>query len=188
MAVAGFLRVRETVPVGVRVARVGAKAANLLEIEEPIAVRVRVERVRAERELLGVGEAVEVGVDGVRRGAEDEELEGVEEPVAVEVVAGSKLEESGRDRRPVRGARPDDVGVDGDAVERREDDVRDRDAGCVVDVRLARRARPTPRERGSGDGERDGVRRGGVRGKEQPARIQKIGRTVELPLSMPSVA
>jgi len=124
-----------------------------------------------------VRDAVAVGVGRSWVGSRREFLEGVEEPVAVGVVVRTELEEAGRNRRPVRGAGPDDVRVDGDAVERRKDDVRRDGAGRVVHVL---RRFDVPRERGGGHGERNRVRRGGVRGEERPSRIQEVRRTVEV--------
>ena len=130
--------------------------------------------------LLGgqvVRDAVAVGVGACRVGAGDERLPGVGKAVAVRIAMGSEPEEAARARRAVRFAGPEGVRVDGRAVEGRKDDVRDRDAGCVVDVL---RRFDIPRGRGGIDGERDRRVRGGVRGEEQPARIEEVGRAVEV--------
>ena len=154
----------------------GGQPSDLVQVGESVAVRVRHGRIGAGRGFLSVWKAVAVRVDRIRRRAVHEKLGGVEEAVAVGVVAGAEAEEAGFARDAVRRTGPEGVGVDGDAVEGREDDVRERDARRVVDV-LGRL--DVPRKVRADDGKRDGIRRGGVRGEERPAR-GKVRRAVEV--------
>ena len=152
-------------------------ARRLVTVGKAVAIRVRRRRVGSKGSLLGVGKTVAVGVRRKRIGVRHENLEGVGQAVSVGVDAGADAEESGLARRTVRRAGPDDVGVDGHAVEGGKNDVGRNKTGCVVDVR-GRGVEPW--KRGALDLERDGRVRDGVRGKERPGAREEVGGAVEV--------